>query len=203
MNWFQHVEKWKDCQACSLGQQRDRICLARGSLPATVIFVGEAPGMSEDAIGLPFVGPAGHRLDQIIAAALPADVTYALTNLVACFPREAKSRGENEPERNEILECRPRLIEFVNIAKPRLIVCVGKLASQYITHDSTIPCVDIDHPAYILRMPLAQQQMATQKCIVVLRNAVEDVLQTKPTTYRQWGAGYAKVKQINESDIPY
>jgi len=131
MTWEEHVDKWKDCQRCPLAQQRGNICLARGTLPAAVLFVGEAPGSSEDTLGLPFVGPAGQLLDQIIERALPTGTSYALTNLVACYPREAKSRGDNEPERGEILECRPRLIEFVNIARPKLIVLVGNLTDHY------------------------------------------------------------------------
>ena len=172
--WSQHVETWKDCQRCSLGGQRTRICLARGTLPCDVLFIGEAPGLSEDAIGQPFVGPAGRLLDQIIARAVPAKTTYALTNLVACFPREAKLQGYNEPDRDEILECQPRLTELINLAKPSLIVCVGGLADQYTPRNPPIHYVRIDHPAYILaHMPLVQQGMAVQKCIVIIRSALE------------------------------
>lgn len=143
--------------------------------------------MSEDTSGLPFCGPAGDLLSRIALTALPAEVPCAFTNLVACFPREAKSRGDNEPERGEIMECKPRLVEFVNIARPRLIVCVGSLAAQHVRHGDTIPCVDIIHPAYILaRMPAAQKQFAVQKCVVQIRNAYEDAL-TANKPFQPWG----------------
>lgn len=208
--WLEHVERWKDCTNCPLCQQRDRICLARGVLPADVVFVGEAPGASEDALGEPFRGPAGKLLDQIIDRALPTGTRFALTNLVACFPREAKGRGDNQPESEEIKECEPRLIEFVNIARPKLIVCVGRLVTQWIDHDDTVKCVDIDHPAFILRMPLAQKGMATQKAIVVLRCAVEDVM-GRSQIFTKWGNGnHADIttlkyrhNHVNESDIPF
>lgn len=193
VTWNEHVAKWKDCQACPLCQQRFRICLARGTVPCQVCFIGETPGASEDACGLPFYGPAGNLLDKIIERALPPEVTYTLTNLVCCFPREAKDRGDNEPEHNEILACRSRLIEFVNIAQPRLIVCVGALAEQYVDHSDTVLCVDIVHPAAILRMPLAQKQMATQKTVVVLRRTVEDMLQSD-RAFTKWGEKYASSK---------
>lgn len=186
--WTEHVARWKDCTACPLHKQRGRICLARGTVPANVVFVGEAPGTSEDAIGQPFVGPAGRLLDQIIERAVSPTVTYTLTNLVCCFPREAKNRGDNEPERGEILACRTRLIEFVNLVQPRLIVCVGKLSTRWVDHGDTIPCVDVDHPASLLRMPLAQKQMAAQRAIVILQNAIEDVMDRERTTFQQWGA---------------
>lgn len=183
--WLQHVQRWQSCQRCALAQQRGLICLARGTVPCDVLFVGEAPGISEDAEGKPFWGPAGMHLDDIIAAALPPDVPLAFTNLVACFPREAKTRGDNEPERGEILECRPRLIEFVNVAQPRLIVLVGRLSVQHMGFDRSVPMVDIDHPAHILRMPLAQRGFASQRAAVTIRNAYDDLPPRRP--WRQWG----------------
>ena len=200
-NWLQHVEDWKDCQRCALAQQRSRICLARGTVPCDVCFVGEAPGMNEDAHGLPFYGPAGDRLELIISRAFEpwhGQVSFAYTNLVACFPREAKARGDNEPERGEVLECRPRLIEFVNVAQPRLIVRVGKMVEQYMNFDSSVPMVDITHPAHILRMPDAQKSMATNRQAVKLRCAWEDVLQLPVQPWKEWGAKGAKVQQGEE-----
>ncbi len=180
--WLDHVERWKDCTKCPLCHQRSNIVLARGTVPCDVLFCGEAPGASEDALGQPFVGPAGDLLNQIIERAVPQGVTVALTNLVACFPAEAKARGDNEPERAEILACRPRLHEFIKLARPRLIVCVGNLASDWIGHDASgkvlgATVVEIVHPAAILRMPLAQKGMAVNRAIVIVQGAVEKVIQ--------------------------
>jgi uracil-DNA glycosylase family 4 len=190
--WTDHVDKWKDCTLCPLAQQRSRICIARGTLPCSVLFVGEAPGASEDAIGLPFVGPAGHLLDQIIERSIPKNVDYALTNLVCCFPAEAKAEGTNKPHHTEILSCRPRLVEFVNIARPSLIVCVGSLVKEYIDHNDTVHCIDITHPAAILRMPLAQKNMAAQRMVVIIRNAVDNL--GNVIEFKRWGQRYANIK---------
>lgn len=210
--WLQHVEKWRGCQRCPLAQQRGRICLARactsqdasgaygGSVRCHVLFVGEAPGSSEDAVGMPFVGPAGDLLDQIRQRALPPNVPCAFTNLVACYPREAKAAKVNEPERSEILACRPRLVEFINLAQPRLIVRVGELAQRYLSFNSGTPLVDIVHPAYILaRLPLAQKRFAVDKCTVQIRNAWEDVVNGPPTQFTPWeydDAEGTKAKEI-------
>lgn len=187
--WTDHVEKWKDCRKCPLCEQRDRIVLARGTVPADIVFVGEAPGEVEDSLGLPFVGPAGRLLDSIILSALPprhiTPVSFAMTNLIACFPRHAKLAGTNEPEKSEILACRPRLHEFIKIANPKLIVCVGSLASNYIgEHDAYgkvlgVKVIEIIHPAATFppRMAAAQAQMARHRAVVVLRNAVEDMIE--------------------------
>lgn len=180
--WQLFVNKWKDCKLCPLYEQRSNIVLARGVIPADIMMVGEAPGASEDALGIPFCGPAGHLLDQIVQRAVPPSVTVVCCNLVCCYPAEAKAAGYNEPEYSEILACRPRLMEFIDIAQPKLIVCVGSLASDNINHDAYgkvrgADVIAIIHPAAILRMPLAQKQMAAQRAIVTLRTAVEDMLQ--------------------------
>ncbi len=206
--WTDHVERWKDCTDCPLCEQRDRIVLARGTVPCDVLFIGEAPGASEDARGIPFDGPAGTLLDQIIERAIPKGVPVAMTNLVACFPRDAKLRGDNEPERDEILACRERLVEFVNIARPRLIVCVGTLSAEYVIHHDIVQCIDIVHPAFILkRLPLAQKRMAIDKAIVVVKNAVEDMLQSKHTNFTKWGDSYASTQVAGHrtyvDDIPF
>ncbi len=179
--WIEHVARWRDCTACPLHTQRSNIVLARGTVPCDVLFIGEAPGASEDALGLPFKGPAGGVLDQIIERALPPAVTYAMTNLVACYPRDAKMRGDNEPEHVEILACRPRLEEFIALASPRLIVCVGSLSTGYVREDGETPIVSIIHPAATFppRMARAQAGEALRRATVVLRNAVEDMLQSR------------------------
>lgn len=209
--WFEHVEKWKDCQRCPLGEQRNRICIARGSIPADVCFIGEAPGPSEDAIGFPFKGPAGHKMDWIIDNSIPTGVSHVLTNLVLCFPREAKARGDNEPERGEILECRPRLIEFINIAQPRLIVAVGSLANQYIPNNSDVQRIHIYHPAYILaRLKKVQQSFEFHNCVVQVRCAVRAMLQCDKKPWKEWRNDQDKLtrQQLRQmynydDEIPY
>jgi uracil-DNA glycosylase len=208
--WQQHVQRWKDCKLCPLCTQRDNIVLARGTLPCDVCFIGEAPGDSENFIGQPFVGPAGAKLDQIIEKAwskaghevdtggqnpdgswitdwAPAELSYACTNLVACFPKLAKEAGDNEPSQQEIDACEPRLEEFIAIARPRLVVAVGKLAENNLPmavragdtvegHATVKWWTSITHPAAILRMPMVQQSMAVQRCVVILSNALENLL---------------------------
>lgn len=65
-----HVERWSDCTACDLHEERKNVVLARGSLPADVLLVGESPGKGEDSLGSPFVGPAGQLLDEIVDRSL-------------------------------------------------------------------------------------------------------------------------------------
>lgn len=141
----EHVAKWKDCTRCHLHEGRSKVVFARGKLPCDVLFIGEAPGESEDVLGSPFVGPAGQLLDGIIAS---VDMEYsrcgcgsdkgygmklstAFANLVGCVPRDAATGLKTgAPDSPAIKACSGKLFELVRIAKPKLIVCVGTLAKR-------------------------------------------------------------------------
>lgn len=191
--WKSHVARWGDCRLCPLCDTRKKIVLARGSLPCDVLFIGEAPGPSEDVIGQPFVGPAGHLLDEIMTRAGFDEtdvgvrpVTRAFTNLVACIPKDESSGDKfTEPPLESIKACFPRLVELVRMAKPKLIITVGKLAAKHVYGQAQFDPVDwlpenhfiqweeIIHPAAILRMDLSQRGLQIQRTIVKLSDALE------------------------------
>ncbi len=177
-----HKKRWLGCKKCILHKGRTQVVLARGKLPADVLFIGEAPGVSEDVIGGPFVGPAGKLLDQMIEEAFPARCRVVMTNLVACIPRDNEGSKVEEPPEKCIQACAPRLREFVVLVNPDLVVYVGKLpakrASEMVESLSpyNVPrIVAIIHPAAILRMDASQKGLAIQRNIVRLRDAVEDL----------------------------
>lgn len=189
----QHVARWKDCKRCELWKTRKQVVFARGSVPADVLFVGEAPGSSENALGKPFIGPAGKLLDKIIDLALPKSISYCLTNLVCCIPLGEEGSKVAEPTEDSIQACWPRLKEFTRIVKPRLIVFVGKLAARHIAgassfrlddlpenpewilKDRCLEFIEITHPAAILRMEPMQQKLAVRRAIVILHDAVKEI----------------------------
>jgi len=146
-----------------------------------VLFIGEAPGLSEDAIGQPFVGPAGELLDHVIAKSL-GDLTWCLTNLVMCAPYGENNRKLAEPDMEHVDACKPRLEYFARIVEPKLIVTVGKCAMEYCNpmyRDHVklplVPIITITHPAAIIRSPIVGQSLAIQRCITTLRSAVSDL----------------------------
>lgn len=194
--WRAFVERWQNCQECNLCETRKNIVLARGSVPCDVLFVGEAPGESEDVLGLPFSGPAGRLLDRIVERAIGGKVwfvverdgkpnqdvpiTWAMTNLVCCIPRDEAGAKAGEPDANDVLACQPRLAEFIELCRPRLIVAVGALATKWLGNQRArygidVPVVSITHPAAILRSNVAQQGIAVQQCVVRIANAVEEL----------------------------
>lgn len=180
-----HCNRWKDGCGNTICEGASHVVLGKGRLPCDILFIGEAPGESEDAIGQPFVGPAGHLLDRIIGEVLtgktwgpsPSDFRLAFTNLVGCIPRDGDGKKAGEPDYAEVLKCSNRLREFVALAKPKLVVYVGGLAKKH--GPSAVPegtkAIDIVHPAAILRANVAQQGLMVQRCMAQLANAVEEL----------------------------
>lgn len=183
-----HVSNWKYCTLCELAERRNRIVLFKGSIPADVLFIGEAPGESENVLGRPFAGPAGKLLDKIVDDALGGrEVRIGYTNLVACIPYDEDGIKTAEPKKECIKSCFPRLLELVGIVRPRLIVNVGALSKKYvygqsmfdpvdwIPEDEFIRFLDIIHPAAILRANVANQGLQIQRATVQLSNAFDDL----------------------------
>jgi uracil-DNA glycosylase family 4 len=180
---------------CSVAR---RIVLGRGTVPCDVLFIGEAPGQSEDTLGRSFVGPAGKLLDNIIECSLGVEnsvrrsnghpeLTHALTNVVGCMPRGNAGNKAGEPDLDQIECCIPRLEAFVEVCRPRLVVCVGKISKEWLepgikgnvkydAHDPrNVRRVVIDHPAFILRSNVANQGLLRQRAIVTIGTAVEEL----------------------------
>lgn len=159
--------------------------LARGRVPCDVLFIGEAPGFSEDTLGRPFTGPAGHLLNNIIEEAWdtvlenPEEVSYTLTNLIACIPKDDLQRKITTPPEESVQACAPRLEEFVEMCNPSIIVMVGKESGRWIPklfgYDSAEQFVEIIHPAAILRMNISQRSLARQRAVVTLIDALEEL----------------------------
>lgn len=173
----QHFDRWKACEGCDACQKRKRVVLIRGTVPAGVLFVGEAPGPSEDVLGRPFVGPAGHLLDKIVEEALEGrELAVAYTNLVACIPLDEAGKKFTEPPKTQIDACEGRLRECIELCQPKLIVMVGKLAEKYIPAlQRHVKTVAIVHPAAILRADISQRGLAIKRTIITLRDAIGEL----------------------------
>lgn len=184
MRYKTHKAKWIDCKRCVLHERRMNVVLARGQIPCDLLFVGEAPGAGEDVLGKPFVGPAGKLLDKIIAEAMTSGYVFsdkihpprwAFTNLIACIPKGEDGKKVGEPEREHIEACQSRLREFIGIAKPRAIVCVGLHAEKWIPKIWKGKTISIIHPAAILRMDISQKSLAYQRAVVRISDLIEEL----------------------------
>ncbi len=151
----QHMSEWSACQRCDLHQTAVRHVLLRGWVPCRILFIGEAPGETENATGIPFVGRSGKLLDKLIAASSPPKKVfprYAVTNIIACAPwADATRQKVRKPDATEAEMCSPRITELLEIAKPRGIVLLGKTAEKFFSQDGNYKIISLPHPAYMLR----------------------------------------------------
>lgn len=183
--------RWADGCGADECSGAHRVVLCRGQVPCDVLLVGEAPGESEDSTGVPFVGPAGRMLDAILDRVLRGvrarglQLRLALTNLVGCIPleqREDGTRGKaSEPLPDQVRQCGLRLREFVRLCEPKVIVCVGAQARDWLDPkhaggvrlDFCGRMLDVVHPAAILRAPDAKRGLLVQQSVVRIANVVE------------------------------
>jgi uracil-DNA glycosylase len=111
------------CTKCELCKSRKNAVPGKGSSNAEIVFIGEAPGRSEDLIGEPFVGSAGKRLTEALdEAGLSRDAVY-ITNVVKCRPPD--NRVPNQKERET---CRSYLEQELAILEPKIICVMGNTA---------------------------------------------------------------------------
>jgi uracil-DNA glycosylase family 4 len=178
----EHVQAWRNCTACSLCEDRRKVTFARGDVPCDVLFVGEAPGQTEDAWGQPFVGPAGIMLDRWVAEALdgrPGVLRIAFTNVVSCFPKAQKQTPDHAPPEEAIEACRPKLVEFLGIARPRLVVLVGQVAKRNVPASVLAgrDAVEVVHPASLMgsRKTPAEASLLAKRAVMTLRAAFEEL----------------------------
>lgn len=116
------------CTRCELCTTRTNVVFGQGVPDAEVLFVGEGPGQSEDEQGLPFVGRSGQLLDQYLKAIhLDREKNVFITNIVKCRPPENR-----DPLPNEWDACIPYLREQFRLIKPKIVVCLGRIAAQRI-----------------------------------------------------------------------
>jgi DNA polymerase len=151
----------QSCQRCSLGKTRQNFVFGVGDPQASLLLVGEAPGMEEDRLGEPFVGRAGKLLDKILAAiGRTRHQDVYICNVLKCRPP-----NNRDPLANEVEECEPYLIHQINLINPKLIVALGRVAAKTLLkvelplkamrntlhHYQGIPLMVTYHPAALLR----------------------------------------------------
>lgn len=120
------------CTACRLAEGRLNVVFGDGNPRAEVVFVGEAPGAREDEQGLPFVGPSGRLLEQLLGEiGLRREDVY-IANVVKCRP--PKNR---DPRPDEIDACKGYLREQLTLIDPKAVVTLGNFSSKLLLNTET------------------------------------------------------------------
>jgi DNA polymerase len=171
------------CVKCPhLASSRRNVVFGVGSIDAELMFVGEAPGMDEDAQGEPFVGKAGQLLTKIIQTMGLTRETVYIGNILKCRPdTPGQAAGNRKPTPEEMQTCIPYLHEQIDLIRPKVIVALGgtavegllgktagitRLRGNWQTYRGT-PLMPTYHPAFLLR-----NQALSEK-----RKVWEDMLQ--------------------------
>ena len=159
-------------------------CFARGDIPCDVLFVGEAPGDTEDREGIPFCGVSGILLqEKVVKVAVPKGVRCGFVNLVACMPKDDRGKKTGAPTNDEVMNCKDRFHEIFRIMSPRLVIAVGDEARDWLDpkcyHNlgiSGVPVVDITHPGHVVRAQVYLQADMVRKMAATVAAACERYL---------------------------
>ena len=125
MNWEELEKCCRSCNKCKLCQTRSNVVFGVGKRDADIMFIGEGPGEQEDIKGEPFVGAAGHLLDDMLSIIdLNRDNCY-IANIVKCRPPRNR-----DPEEAEQDACITYLWNQIALVRPKVIVCLGRVAAK-------------------------------------------------------------------------
>ena len=114
------------CRRCGLCETRHSVVFGQGTAHAEVMLVGEGPGANEDEQGLPFVGKSGQLLDHYLEAVdLSRDKNVYIANIVKCRPPQNR-----DPLPEESAACMPWLRQQFQLIRPKIVVCLGRVAAQ-------------------------------------------------------------------------
>ena len=156
-------QKALGCTACQLCEGRHNVVFGVGREDAEVMFIGEGPGENEDLQGEPFVGRGGQLLDKFLAVVdLDRHKNIYIANIVKCRPPKNRDPLPEEQE-----TCIRYLRNQVAIIRPKIIVCLGRIAAcriispdfkvtkqhgQWIERNG-VYMMGTYHPASLLRNP--------------------------------------------------
>jgi len=163
LDWNALEAKCKNCQSCPLAESRTNVVFGVGVRDAEVMFIGEGPGENEDLQGEPFVGRGGKLLDDMLEIIdLSRKTNVYIANMVKCRP--PKNR---DPLNTEQDACIDYLRNQVALIRPKIIVCLGRIAAMRIIKDdfkisrehgqwfekNGVWLMALYHPAALLRDP--------------------------------------------------
>ena len=126
MDWDELKQTCAACTRCGLCEGRNNVVFGVGNECADIMFVGEGPGEQEDLQGMPFVGPAGKLLDDMLRIIdLSREHNCYIANIVKCRPPRNRDPLETEQD-----ACIGYLRNQTALVKPKIIVCLGRIAAK-------------------------------------------------------------------------
>lgn len=169
------------CSQCSLCRTRCRPVMGRGNRQADIMLIAEAPGAQEDRQGIPFVGNSAKILDRLLQDCGMERKEIYITNILKCHPPDNRDPKEEEKE-----ACFPYLKYETFLLKPRIIVCLGRVAAQRIispdfkitsqhgtwTYRKNFALTATYHPSALLR-DSSKYNLAKEDFVEIIKKRVE------------------------------
>ena len=181
------------CQRCALSSGRRTAVPGEGPENADIMFIGEAPGFHEDRQGRPFVGAAGHFLNELLASIGLGREDVYICNVLKCRPPDNR-----DPKAEEIEACRPFLDRQIELVAPKMIVTLGRFSMARWFPNVRISRIHgqpkkiggvlympMFHPAAALHQPryrvdIEQDMLKIPQLLAQAAQLVEDELEEKP-----------------------
>lgn len=190
-NFEELRENCLNCRRCGLCETRTNVVVGVGNPRSKVMFIGEGPGENEDLQGEPFVGRGGQLLDKMLAAVdLDRKTNVYIANIVKCRPPKNRDPLPEEQE-----ACIGWLRNQVALIRPKIIVCLGRIAAmriikpdmkitrehgQFFEKNGTLMMATL-HPAALLRNP--NQKPAAFEDFLKLREKIDELRLDVAKTY--------------------
>ena len=179
-----------DCERCpALVDSRSRIVNGTGPPTADLLFLGEAPGATEDERGEPFVGRSGDVLDDALRDAGLARADVRITNCVRCRPPDNR-----DPTAEELDNCRGHLVAELDAVDPELVVTLGKVPSEHLLDRSVAVTSEAGD---VVEVRLGER---SQRVLVCLHPAATLYDRSQADTFESTVATAAALAGVGEGD---
>ncbi len=182
------IEEIRAFEGCELKKNSINTVISDGNPNSNIMLIGEAPGATEDELGIPFCGESGKLLDNIISSiGLTRATNVYISNTVFWRPPDNR-----KPTDAEIAACKPFVERHIALIQPKLIILVGSTAgssllgkdfqiskmrrnffeytNQYLSEP--IKATAIFHPAYLLRQ--SSQKKSTWYDVLIIKNFIQE-----------------------------
>jgi DNA polymerase len=121
------IDEVGQCQRCRLWEHAKKAVPGEGSLDASIMLIGEAPGYWEDVKGRPFVGAAGKLLDELLSSIHLKRQDVYIGNIIKHRPP-----NNRDPRKDEVEACSPYLDRQIRIIEPSIILTLGRHSARYV-----------------------------------------------------------------------
>ena len=172
------------CRGCALAETRTHVVFGDGARNAEILFIGEGLGQHEDEQGIPFVGRGGKLLDDMLEMIHLDRAKVYIANIVKCRPPKNRDPLNIEQE-----ACIGFLRRQAALLRPRIIVCLGRIAAKAIIKEDFK--ITVEHGQWFERNGV--QMTAIYHPAALLRDVGK-----RPDTFEDLKGIQAKIRELCE-----